>query len=345
MLLRIVSSVFLALTLLVAGFAAPQDVVAASSVAKPSVVNFAYINGPRPWILGKADGSFAKALGTKVEWHNFKSGVPVINALAAGEIDIARVGSVPVVSALSRKLPITIIAVSGVLGESEALIAKASVKSIKDLEGKAVGVPQGTTAHYALLSALKGSNVDISKVRQVQLAPSDMFAPWKRGDIEAAYTWAPYTGQLLENGGHTVITTKDLRKFGTYIFNVFVVRNEFAAKHPELVTAFLKNFQANIDTFKANPKAAAAIIAKELDQDAAASEAILAAIEFPSIKDQLGPNWLGSGGASTNSSVVAKSLRDTAEFLASQGAIKQSDIPASFAPSINPEFLAKASAK
>ncbi|MDR2825214.1 MAG: aliphatic sulfonate ABC transporter substrate-binding protein [Deltaproteobacteria bacterium] len=337
--LRIVSIIFLGLTLLLAGFAGSQTVLAAD---KPAVVHFAYINGPRPWILGKADGSYDKALGTKVEWHNFKSGVPVINALTAGEIDIARVGSVPVVSALTRKVPITIIAVSGVLGESEALIAKSSIRTIKDLEGKAVGVPQGTTAHYALLSALKGSNVDISKVRQVQLAPSDMFAPWKRGDIEAAYTWAPYTGQLLENDGHKVISTKDIRKFGTYIFNVFVVRNDFAAKHPELVTAFLKNFQTNVDTLKANPKAAAAIIAKELEQDVAGSEAVLAAIEFPSIKDQLGPTWLGNGGESTAKSSVAKSLLDTAQFLSGQGAVKEADIPASFAPFINPSFLAKA---
>ncbi|GHU19044.1 taurine ABC transporter substrate-binding protein [Betaproteobacteria bacterium] len=339
---RIVSRILFALTLFIAGLAGSQTAFAAD---KPAVVNFAYINGPRPWILGKADGSFDKALGTKVVWHNFKSGVPVINALAAGEIDIARVGSVPAVSALTRKLPITVIAVSGVLGESEALIAKDTVKNIKDLEGKAVGVPQGTTAHYALLAALKGGNVDISRVRQVQLAPSDMFAPWKRGDIEAAYTWAPYTGQLLENGGHTLITTKDIRKFDTYIFNVFVVRNDFAARHPELVTAFLKNFQVNVDTLKADPKAAAAIIAKELEQDAAASEAVLAAIEFPSIKDQLEPAWLGNGGDSTAKSVVVKSLRDTAEFLSGQGAIKEADIPASFAPFINPEFLAKALAQ
>jgi taurine transport system substrate-binding protein len=83
LLLRIM--VLAALSVVSAPFAA---FAAASS--KPAEVRLAYLNGPRPWILGKADGSLQKALGVPVKWVNLACGPDALKAVAAGEIDIAR---------------------------------------------------------------------------------------------------------------------------------------------------------------------------------------------------------------------------------------------------------------
>lgn len=58
----------------------------------PEEVRFAYAGGPCVWILGKIDGSFDKALGTKVKWVPFATGADVLTLFAAKEIDIARFG-------------------------------------------------------------------------------------------------------------------------------------------------------------------------------------------------------------------------------------------------------------
>ncbi|MDR2076094.1 MAG: ABC transporter substrate-binding protein [Desulfovibrio sp.] len=309
----------------------------AAESAKPAQVRLAYLNGPRPWILGKADDSFAKGLGVPVKWVNFASGPDALKAVAAGEIDIARVGSVPVAAALARKLPIEVIAVAGVIESSERLIARKEIGSIKELEGRTVTYPAGSTAHYALLAAFKVYGVDASKVKQAPLKPADELAAWKRGDVDAAYVWGPFSQQLEAEGGHELLKSGQLQKDGYYLFNAYVVSKKFAEAHPDSVSAFLRVFRDTVRRYKENPDAAAEIIARELGQDVAAAKQTLAGLDFPDLQEQLESKWLGGG-----ESGISKSFADTARFLADLGELSRRDLPESFAPFINPSFIAGA---
>ncbi len=333
-----ISVIFGAFGLLLTTFA---TLPAAQAEDVPAVVRFGYLNGPRPWILGKADGSFDKALGTKVQWINFPNGPNEISAFAAGEVDIGRVGSVPTVSGLARKVPFEVIAVSGVIATSERLIARNGITTVKALEGHAVGYPAGSTAHYALLAAFKVHGVDVGKVKQVQLKPGDLYAAWKRGDIDAAYVWGPFSHQLEGDGGHQLLATRDLQAQGYFLFNDYIVRREFAQKYPQLVVKFLQAFADTVKRYKADPDGSAATIAKELDQDVEAAKDTLAGLVYPPLEEQLGVQWLGNG-ANTADSVIAKGFADTARFLVDLGELRPEDVPASFAPSIDSRFIAKA---
>ena len=314
---------------------APAAVFAAES-PKPAEIRLAYLNGPRPWILGKADGSFAKALGVPVQWVNFASGPDALKAVAAGEIDIARVGSVPVAAALARKLPIEVIAVAGVIDSSERLVARKEITSLKWLEGRTVTYPAGSTAHYALLAAFKVHGVDASKVKQAPLKPADELAAWKRGDVDAAYVWGPFSQQLEAEGGHELLKSGQLQKDGYYLFNVYVVSKKFAQAHPDAVSGFLRVFRDTVRRYKENPDAAAESIAKELGQDVAAAKQTLAGLEFPDLAEQLEPKWLGEGKGESG---ISRSFADTAQFLADLGELSRRDLPASFAPFINSRFI------
>ncbi|MDR1546874.1 MAG: ABC transporter substrate-binding protein [Deltaproteobacteria bacterium] len=302
----------------------------------PKEVRFAFLNGPRPWILGKIDGSFDKALGVPVKWVGFPSGPPALQALAAGEVDIVRVGCVPVTSALIRKVPLTVVALAGVIDTSERLVAKKSVKSIKDLEGRTVATVTGSTAHYALLAAFKVHGVDVSKVKLVSLNPADQLAAWQRGDIDASYVWGPFWHDLAQQDGHELLSSGQLNKDGYYLFNAYVVSDAFAAKHPELVAKFLETFQAALDRYKADPAGSAAVIAQELAQDPQGAAQTLAGLLYVPLADQLKPEWLGDGSGESG---IAKSFADQAKFLVEQGDIKAGDVPASFAPFINVGFI------
>ncbi|MDR0827808.1 MAG: ABC transporter substrate-binding protein [Desulfovibrio sp.] len=321
----------------------PQQALAASP-EKPKEVRFAYLNGPRPWILGKVDKSFDKAFGTPVKWINFASGPSALQALAAGEIDIARCGSTPVTSALVKKVPLEVIAVSGVIDGSERLVARKSIASIKDLEGHAVAYPAGSTAHYALQAVFKVYGVDSSKVKQVNLKPAEQLAAWKRGDVQAAYVWGPFWNQMVAEDGHELLRTGQLQDKGYYIFNAYVVSKKFATEHPDLVVSFLSVFEDTVKRYKADPDGSAAIIAKELGQDAEAAKQTLAGLAFPSLKEQLQVSLLGNG-KNTADSNIAKGLAATAQFLVELGELQKNSLPPSFAPGINTSFLEKAAAK
>ncbi|HET9413653.1 MAG TPA: ABC transporter substrate-binding protein, partial [Pseudolabrys sp.] len=233
----------------------------------PPAVRLGYFNGPRPWILAKADGSFDKAFATKVEWVLFPSGAAALSALAAGEVDISRLGSSPTVAAIARKLPIEFIAVSGVIATSERLIARKTVPNVKALEGRAVAYPPGSTAHYALQAAFQVHKVDVPKVRQVELRPAEMLAAWQRGDIDAAYVWGPFSHQMEAANGHQLLVTKDLQSHGYFVWNDYVVRKEFAERYPHIVVKFLQVFADTVDRYKKDPNGSADIIAKTLDQN------------------------------------------------------------------------------
>lgn len=310
----------------------------------PPEVRLAYAGSPRVWILAKADGSFDKAFGTKVKWIPFASGSDVLSLFAAKEIDIARFGSSPAVAGIVRKLPIEIFGISGVIATSERLIVRPAIKNLKELEGKTIGYPPNSTAQYALEAAIKVNKIDRSKLKLLPLKPADLVAAWKRGDIDAAYVWGPFTQQLEADGGREIFATKQLQKDGYLIYNNFAVRKEFADKYPELLVKFLRTYQEKVDQYKKDPQASVQIVAKHLDVPFETARSTLAGLEYPSITEQLTPAFVGNG-ATTPNSVIARAAKDTAIFLADLGEIRKADIPESFAPSINTVYLQRAAAR
>ena len=306
----------------------------------PAEVRFAYAGGPRVWILGKADKSFDKAFGAPVKWIPFASGADVLTLFAAKEIDIARFGGSPAVAGITRRLPIEVIGVPEVIATSERLISRKSkgINSLKDLEGKTVAYPPNSTAQYALELAIKLKQVDKSKVKLVPLKPAEQVAAWKRGDIDAAYVWGPFSQQLEAEGGHEIFVTRQLQQDGYLVYNNFAVRKEFAEKYPQLVAKFLRVHQDKVDQYKKDPEAAVQIVARHLDLPADTVRSVLAGLEYPSIAEQLTPAFAGDG-ATTPNSAIARAARETALFLAAIGEIRKADIPDAFASAINTAYL------
>jgi taurine transport system substrate-binding protein len=310
----------------------------------PTKIRFGYLNGPRPWILGKIDKSFDKAMGAPVTWTSFPSGPPALAALSAGDIDIARVGCVPVTSALILNAPLKVIALSGVIDGSERLVAKEDVRKLRDLENKGVATVFGSTSHYALMVALDVFGVDASKVRLVEIEPSGQLAAWESGEISASYVWGPYWHDLVAHGGHTLLSSGELNIHGYYLFNVYVVSQDFADKNPELVVRFLETYQAKLDEYEADPEGSAIRIAGELGQDLEGVAQTLKGLVYPNIGAQLQFEWLGSGN-DTKDSAIATSFLDQARFLSKLGNVDPYDIPESFSPFIDVSFLRKAAGK
>ncbi|QPF73896.1 ABC transporter substrate-binding protein [Roseateles sp. DAIF2] len=309
----------------------------------PPEVRFAYAGGPRVWILGKIDQSFDKAFGTKVRWIPFASGADVLSLFAANEIDIARFGSSPAAAGIARKLPIEIIGVPEVIATSERLIGRSAkgIAGLRDIEGKTVAYPPNSTAHYALEAAIKVHKLDKSKIRLVPLKPAEIVAAWKRGDIDAAYVWGPFTQQLEADGGKEVFATKALQKDGYLVYNNFVVRKAFAEKHPQLVSKFLAVYQQKLEQYQRDPEGSTRAIAEHLSIPVETARLVLTGLEYASLKDQLAPAYLGQGASAANAG-IARAAKDTALFLAEIGEIRRADVPESYAPAINSSYVVRA---
>jgi taurine transport system substrate-binding protein len=225
----------------------PLRVLAALSLATTTLLahaadfTVAYQTTVDPAKVAQADGAYEKATHAKVDWRKFDNGADVITAIASGDVQIGYLGSSPLTAAATRKLPIETFLIATQIGASEALVVRngSGINSPQDLIGKKVAVPFVSTGHYSLLAALKHWNIDPSKVQILNLAPPAIAAAWKRGDIDATYVWDPALGVAKETG-KVLITSGDLAKLGAPTFDAWIVRKDFAAKHPEIVSAFAK---------------------------------------------------------------------------------------------------------
>ncbi|WP_370679091.1 ABC transporter substrate-binding protein [Comamonas sp. GB3 AK4-5] len=309
----------------------------------PAEVRLAWAGGPRVWVLGKIDGSFDKAFGTKTRWVQFASGADVLSLFAAKEIDIARFGSSPAAAGIARKLPIEVIGTPEIIATAERLIARDGIADLKSLEGKTVAYPANSTAQYAFEQAVKLAKVDRSKIKTLTLKPAEIVAAWKRGDIDAAYVWGPFTQQLEASGGKQIYVTKDLQKQQVLVFNNFVVRKEFAEQNPELVAKFLRVVQDKVEQYHKDEEGSVQAIAKHLDIPADSVRTTLAGLEYPSLQQQLTPAFIGDDKTKANS-LITRAYKDSAEFLASIGELRKQEIPVNYGPYINTRYLQRAAA-
>lgn len=311
-----------------------------AAFSQDKTVRMGWIGGPRPWIIGKALGMYEKEMGVKIQWVQFPSGAAAISALAAGAVDISRLGSPPTVASISRGVEIYQIAISGAIATSERLVAKKSIPNVAGLAGKSVAYPPGSTAHYALLTALKVNKVPVDKVRLLSIAPAEMAAAWTRGDIDAAFVWGPFSHQMEGDGGHELLTAKDLRKDGCYIWNCYVARKEFADKNPDLMVKFLTVFQENVKMYQSDTKKWVDFIAKELNQKPDAVADTMAGLEYPSFKEQLTTQWMGDSKTKEEANIT-KSMMDIGKFLVELGDLPKGSLPKSFAPYNNTTYMEK----
>ncbi|MFH0475820.1 taurine ABC transporter substrate-binding protein [Kluyvera ascorbata] len=203
-------------------------------------VTIAYQTSAEPAKVAQADNTFEKLSGAKPDWRKFDSGASIVRALASGDVQIGNLGSSPLAVAASQQVPIEVFLLASKLGNSEALVVKKAITKPEDLIGKRIAVPFISTTHYSLLAALKHWGIKPGQVQMLNLQPPAIIAAWQRGDIDGAYVWAPAVNELEKDG--TVLTdSSKVGEWGAPTLDVWVVRKDFADKHPEVVKAFAKS--------------------------------------------------------------------------------------------------------
>lgn len=217
-------------------------------------VTVAYQTSAEPAKVAQADNTFAKASGATVDWRKFDSGSSIVRALASGDVQIGNLGSSPLAVAATQQVPIEVFLLASKLGNSEALVVKKSISKPQDLIGKRIAVPFISTTHYSLLSALKHWGIKPGQVQIINLQPPAIIAAWQRGDIDGAYVWAPAVNEL-EKEGNVLTDSSQVGEWGAPTLDVWVVRKDFAEKHPEIVKAFAKSAIDAQQPYIANPDA------------------------------------------------------------------------------------------
>ena len=323
---------------LVAGLPAGR----ARAQSAPDVVNVAFFLNTHPSMVAKARGWFEEGVGAKLNWSEAGSGAEINTAMVASAVDIALgIGSSPSASGISQGIGYKIVGIADNIGPAEDLVVRrsAGIASPADLRGKKVATPFGSTSHFRLLGLLATTGLSERDVTVLDLKPDAAVAAWTRGDIDAAYLWNPAKSRMLDADGQLLATAATLDEKGYVIADLVVARSDFAEEYPDAVTGFLKALGRAFDAFATSPDEVVPIVAAEVGATPETVKRDIVEYQFLSLKDQLGPEWLGTPGQPGRFAGV---LKRTADFLVDQRSIREAAEEADFGEAIDTSFLEKA---
>jgi taurine transport system substrate-binding protein len=326
-------------TLVACGNNAASGNTSEESVELPEEINFGYLRVPNDETLAIAEGIFDEYFtekGIKCNFIIFDSGVQANQALASGSIDFATMGNTNAIIALARDIDVEMIWIHEVLGEIEALAVKdgSGIETMDDLVGMQVATPFASTSHYVLLNALKEAGIE-EDVQLLDMKTPEIVAAWERGDIEAAYTWQPSLGKLLEDGS-MLVSSADMAEKGYITANVEVVRKGFAEQYPELVADFITCMTKAGDMYREDPEKAAESIAAELEIEADDALMQMRGSIWCTPEELNGADYFGTIENPGNFAVI---MKDTSDFLMDQSSIDNSPSGEAFNDYVNPAYI------
>lgn len=199
-----------------------------------------------PVWVGLADGDFQAALvGIEIDPRVFGSGPAVVEALFAGEIDLAYLGPNPIVNAWYRSggAAVRIVAGSTLGGAGLVVQPDWAPREVADFLGRRIGTPQtGNTQDISLRGYLLDHRIPLGPdgVRIVPAGNPELLILFARGDIDGAWVTEPWLTRLvLDYGGRLWVDERTLWPDGRFATALVAARPELLASAPELVEAWL----------------------------------------------------------------------------------------------------------
>lgn len=226
-------------------------------------------------LVGRGNGQFQKALGESkvIEWKTFNAGPAEIEALFAGELDIAYIGPGPAINGYTKsKGDLQIIA--GATDAGAILVTRKDLvlKSAAELSGKRVAIPQfGNTQDLSLRHILQANGLkDTTKGGTVEIRQADnpdIKNLLDRGEIDAALVPEPWGARLVsEVKANVLLDHKQVWRDGNYTTAVVVARTQFIKDHPDAVEKFLRTHVELTTSIQQNPEQAKETINTQLKE-------------------------------------------------------------------------------
>lgn len=208
---------------------------------------------------GELDKSLASQ-GVKVSWHEFSSGLPLLEALNLNNVDLsADVADTVPVFAQAAGANLTYYARETPSPDAQAILvpADSSIKTLQDLKGKKIAVTKAAGSHYLLIAALNKAGLKFSDVSPAWLTPADGRAAMENGSVAAWVTWEPYvTSAKAEQHVRVLTSGRGLASYQRY----YLASTEYAKAHPAVLNTVYNALETQAEWLKAHPAEAAKLL-------------------------------------------------------------------------------------
>lgn len=196
-----------------------------------------------PMLYALRTGAFAKA-GLDVQLQRIPSGSAITAAVAGGSIDIGKSSSSPILTAVARGLPLTLIAPGAVYDEKTPngalVVAKDSpLRTAADLSGQFVGTQTlNDIAQIATAAWIDRNGGNSQAIRWVELPMTGVVAAIDERRIAAGVITSPLMEDALAGGKVRSFAPTLSGIAPHFLFSVYFTTKDWAAAHADGVKKF-----------------------------------------------------------------------------------------------------------
>ncbi|MGH8416148.1 MAG: aliphatic sulfonate ABC transporter substrate-binding protein [Pseudomonas sp.] len=248
---------------LIAGMAIAIACALALPAQARETVRIGYQKSSTLITLLKAQGTLEKTLGKDnidVSWHEFPSGLPLLEALNIGNVDIsADVADTVPIFAQAAQAKLTYFAEESASPSAQAIVVSkdSPIRQLSDLKGKKVAVTKAAGSHYLLIAALNKAGLTFADIQPAYLTPADGRAAFENGKVDAWVTWEPFlTSVQRQLPTRTLADGAGLASYKRY----YLTSTAYAGTHPQVLKLVYQQLQEAGSWIKKNPRDAAQVL-------------------------------------------------------------------------------------
>lgn len=211
------------------------------------------------WVA--ADKGLWKKHGLDVELIFLRGGSRTVSAMLGGSVDFIIGSDLGATTAILQGAAITRVGVTtNTLGYS--MVSQPSIKSVRDLKGKIIGITPGRDAAYArVVKLLRDNGMDASKdvtfLPMGDGGPAARVAALSSGVIDASM-FTPPSDMISEKAGMRILTKIDVANIGG---GLNVTTAVLQKKRPQLLS-FLRGYMEAIQYLKSHKDESLKIFSK-----------------------------------------------------------------------------------
>ncbi|KUM34335.1 aliphatic sulfonate ABC transporter substrate-binding protein [Pseudomonas sp. EpS/L25] len=216
-------------------------------------------------VLLKEQGTLERDLAAKgitVSWHEFSSGLPLLESLNVGNVDLSAdvADTVPVFAqAAGAKLTYFARETPSPQAQAQAILVPegSPLKTLADLKGKRIAVTKAAGSHYLLIAALQKAGLTFADIQPAYLTPADGRAALENGKVDAWVTWEPFVASAQRQQQVRILASGEgLASYQRY----YLAATPYAQAHPEVLALVFAELQRTGQWVKQHPAEAARIL-------------------------------------------------------------------------------------
>jgi NitT/TauT family transport system substrate-binding protein len=224
------------------------------------------ISNVAPLYVGMKQGFF-KEEGLEIEPVPAQSGNEIVTAMVSGDLQFGFLGFVPMMAAVSKSLPLQVVASSDTGAKSAEdewtviVVGKDSpIKEVGDLAGKTIAVNAlKGVGEVDVKAALDKRGVDPDSIKLLEVPFPEMPAALERKRVDAIWAPEPFLTSVLGEGGREI--EAPLTTLGpNYPNGTYSTTKKQLAEDEEVVAGFTRAINKSMEYATQNPDAARATI-------------------------------------------------------------------------------------